>query len=371
MLLALHNEIRLREKAIKSAGTDTIYLGGGTPSLLTEKELDQIFLAIAQVSDFDYQSSHAAKNPSLLSNDRPAREITLEANPDDLTEPTVAMLADSPVNRLSIGLQSFKDADLRYMNRAHSAKESTLAMQRVLRAGFTNLSVDLIYGSPTTSDADWDDNISKVIDFGVTHVSAYALTVEEKTALAHRIKKGQVPAPEEDRFARQFDLLVERLTLAGFEHYEISNFAKPGHYSRHNTGYWQGKPYVGLGPSAHGYNGSNQRQWNIANNALYTKLLTGAEQLPAGLTETETLSADDQYNEFVMTGLRTQWGIRLAALEARFGKTRANYFRTTAREEQLLCYFDSQKIEREGWYQLNQAGKRLADGIAASLFVLA
>ncbi|PHI19098.1 coproporphyrinogen III oxidase [Lewinellaceae bacterium SD302] len=369
LLLALHQEIRLRKEEIQRAGTETIYLGGGTPSLLTERELADIFRVLAEVSDFDYQSSKVGKEHSKNANGpTDKREITLEANPDDLTEATVEILAASPVNRLSIGLQSFQEKDLRYMNRAHSAKESTLAMQRVLKAGFTDLSVDLIYGSPTTSDADWDDNISRVLDFGVGHVSAYALTVEEKTALAHRIKTGQLPAPDEDRFARQFDRLVERLTLAGFEHYEISNFAKPGQYSRHNTGYWQGKPYVGLGPSAHGFNGFDQRNWNIANNALYTRLLTGATSIPAGLTETEQLSPTDRYNEFVMTGLRTQWGVRRTDLASKFGTSLAEYFSTTVREEQLLCYFDSQKIESEGRYQLNQSGKRLADGIAAALF---
>lgn len=361
----MQQEISLRAKEIQQAGTTTIYFGGGTPSLLTIKELDALFTAISKVSDFDYRSSKVGNKKHIY----PATEISLEANPDDLTPEHVSKLADSPINRLSIGLQSFQEADLRYMNRAHTAIESTKAMQRVIAAGFTNLSVDLIYGSPTTSDADWEDNISRVLDFGVNHISAYALTVEPRTVLAHRIKTGQAAPPEDERFARHFDRLVERLSLAGFEHYEISNFARPGHYSKHNTGYWQGKPYVGIGPSAHGFNGTDQRNWNIANNAIYTRLLTSATEIPTALSEVETLSKADRYNEFIMTGLRTQWGIKTAEINTLFGQDFVDHFQSSLDSENLHCYFVSQK-KKKGQYILNQEGKRLADGIASAAFWL-
>lgn len=372
LLLAMQNEIRLRAKDIQQAGTDTIYFGGGTPSLLDLKELDGLLDAIEAALNIDYRSVNPLINldrGTKLKNTAKQREVTLEANPDDLTVEKVAMLRDSAVNRLSIGLQSFQEADLRYMNRAHTAKESSGAMQRVIAAGFDNLTVDLIYGSPTTSDADWDDNISRVLDFGVNHISAYALTVEPKTALAHKIKTHQLKGPEDERFARHFDRLVERLTMAGFEHYEISNFARPGYYSKHNTGYWQGKPYVGIGPSAHGFNGHDQRQWNLANNALYTRLLTKANELPEGLNEIETLSKADQYNEYVMTGLRTMWGVKLDKVLEKFGAVFATHFHESVNTSNLHCYFVSQKTD-QGHYILNQAGKRMADGIAGELFWL-
>lgn len=358
LLFAMQKEIQLRANAIQQSGTETIYFGGGTPSLLSLDELNELFAAIATV---DYRSGKVGSKH---------QEITLEANPDDLTVEKVAMLRESPVNRLSIGLQSFQEADLRYMNRAHTATESSAAMQRVIAAGFDNLTVDLIYGSPTTSDADWDDNISRVLDFGVNHISAYALTVEPKTALARKIKLKQSIAPEEARFTRHFDRLIERLELAGFEHYEISNFARPGHYSKHNTGYWQGKPYVGVGPSAHGFDGHSQRQWNIANNVMYTRLLQESTTLPAGLSEIESLSKADQYNEFIMTGLRTIWGVQLSDITGRFGLEFGEYFLASIKAEDLASYFVSQKL-KQGHYVLNQMGKRMADGIAGACFWVA
>jgi oxygen-independent coproporphyrinogen-3 oxidase len=254
-------------------------------------------------------------------------------------------------------------------------------MQRVLKAGFTDISIDLIYGSPTTSDATWDDNISRALDFGVPHVSAYALTVEPKTALAHQVKTGKVAAPSDERFARQYNRLIERLTLAGYEHYEISNFALPGHYSRHNTAYWQGKPYVGLGPAAHGFNGIGQRRWNVANNAIYTRQMEQVNSpsdfsAATGLYEVEDLSLAERYNEFVMTGLRTKWGISLADLEARFGAEFRVYFKESiapyiplrgAEGGAKLCYFEVSALKHDK-YVLTPAGRHHADGIAAEAF---
>ncbi|MEL6276263.1 MAG: coproporphyrinogen III oxidase, partial [Bacteroidota bacterium] len=242
------------------------------------------------------------------------------------------------------------------------------------KAGFTDLSVDLIYGSPTTNDTVWADNISRVLDYGVPHISAYALTVEPKTALAHQIKTGKSPAPEEGRFAKQFDMLVERLSLAGYEHYEISNFALPGRYSRHNTGYWQGKPYVGIGPAAHSFNGYDQRRWNIANNALYTRQFEALHSWEdyaksSGLYTIENLSKANRYNEFVMTSLRTKWGVTIEALTEKFGADFAEYFQTSLADSLQHGYFEVQALKK-GIFQLNTQGRRLADGIAAEAFFI-
>lgn len=393
LLAAMQREIRFKQ-AHFTEPIETIYFGGGTPSLLTEQELNAFFAVIAEVNSKalanGLQSSYATPgSPANKAAEVPSStpqavtatpnrmihkdiEITLEANPDDLTEATVAMLAASPVNRLSIGLQSFAEEDLRFMNRAHSAAESSLAMERVLAAGFTDLSVDLIYGSPTTTNAVWKDNIQRVLDFQVPHISAYALTVEHKTALAHRVKTGQSPAPNETRFAQQFDLLIAELGKAGYEHYEISNFALPGRYSRHNTAYWQGKPYVGIGPGAHGFNGQDERYWNIANNALYTKNMLACKDehdfaVKSGLYVKETLSLADRYNEFIMTGLRTKWGVSLADVQERFGTEFMTYLEQSLAVHKKAGYFEVSGLQT-GNYLLTPAGRHLADGIAADAF---
>ncbi len=362
MVTAIAKELRIR--AVEAAdfpgagqeGLPSVYLGGGTPSLLSSGEMELLFTTIQE-------------NYRL----QPAAEITLEANPDDLDDAGLAKLAASPVNRLSIGLQSFAEADLEFFGRAHTAAEARSCLDRARRAGFDDLSVDLIYGSPTTPDAIWLDNLQRVIDSGVPHVSAYALTVEEKTVLAHRVKTGVTAAPSDERFARQFDLLVERLTGAGYEHYEISNFAKPGRYSRHNTAYWQGTPYLGIGPAAHGFDGHRERRWNVANNARYVQQwqditdhadYQSREHL---LFEREILSDRDRYNEFIMTGLRTQWGVRPADLTGEFGPAVTAYFleqTAAARATGELV------VDERGNYMLTPAGRRRADGIAGDAFML-
>ncbi len=285
----------------------------------------------------------------------------------------LAKLAASPVNRLSIGLQSFAEADLRFFGRAHTAAEARSCLDRARLAGFDDLSVDLIYGSPTTPDAVWLENLQRVIDSGVPHVSAYALTVEEKTALAHQVKTGAVTAPTDERFARQFDLLVDRLTAAGYEHYEISNFALPGRYSRHNTAYWQGTPYLGIGPAAHGFDGRAERRWNVSNNAHYVQQWQDIadhadyQRREHLLFERETLSDRDRYNEFVMTGLRTRWGVSSADLSKKFGPAAADYFHdqtAAARATGELL------LDEKNTYILTPAGRRRADGIASNAFML-
>lgn len=349
----MRQEINLRQSEFARAALHSIYFGGGTPSLLSSKELEQFFQEISAQHPLSEQL-----------------EISLEANPDDLDEATVAALAASPVNRLSVGIQSFQEADLRFMNRAHSAVESTKALQLVQAAGFHNISIDLIYGSPTTTAADWRDNLQQVIDFGIPHISAYALTVEPKTALAHQIASGKSPAVDEQLAALQFEVLVETLREAGYVHYEISNFAKPGYESQHNSSYWQGQAYIGIGPSAHSFDGLQERRWNIAHNARYQQLIHSIDSVAdyqeiQGLYTAEILSKADRYNERVMTGLRTSKGVDFVALEGDFGPEFSAYFKEQLQEEikrgQLL-WVDQQ------FFRLAPTARFLADGIAAQAF---
>lgn len=359
LLAAMRQELLVRSPEWAAQPLQSIYFGGGTPSLLEEADLLAFFNIIAA-------SAHP-ESPAFE-----ALEITLEANPDDLKPDKIAMLAAGPVNRLSIGIQSFAEADLQLMKRAHSAQEAQQVLKAVQKAGFHNLSVDLIYGSPSTTDAIWKDNIQRLLDHGIPHIAAYALTVEPQTALAHQIKKGQLSPPDELRFERQFNQLIEQLGMAGYEHYEISNFALPGHYSRHNTAYWQGQSYVGIGPSAHSYSAkAATRSWNVANNALYTRAmqsvqtLTDYQQSPS-LYSHEVLTVAQQYNEAVMLSLRTQWGLRLENIRAQFGTALANYC-----QQQLAPYLAQGYFEAAaelGHYRLSPNGRQLADGIAAAAF---
>jgi len=349
LLSALKKEVMGRQGYLDPhAPIESIYLGGGTPSLLTEAELTDLFELL-------FDTFRVA----------PDAEITLEANPDDLSPQKVAALRRSPVNRLSIGLQSFSDEDLHFFNRAHTAAESHACLERVLAAGFEDLTVDLIYGATTTSDARWKANVEAVLTHGIRHLSCYALTVEPRTALAYQIEKGRTPPPDEEQVARQFEWLVERMEQAGYEHYEISNFARPGHRARHNSNYWLGRPYLGLGPSAHSFDGLS-RQWNLANNARYIRALESGrdwDQLEGVVWEREMLGADQRYNEYVLTRLRTAWGCAQGELE-QLGTRYWQHFHTEA----LPFLRRGQITEQEGIYRLSRAGMLLADHIAAALF---
>jgi oxygen-independent coproporphyrinogen-3 oxidase len=347
LVKALIREMELRSDYLSERVLSSVYFGGGTPSLLDEKELAAIFKAIEQ-------------HFQLV----PGAEITLEANPDDLSIEKLKSLRDSPVNRLSIGIQSFAEIDLRSMNRAHQAHEARACIENAVKMGFDDFSIDLIYGSPTTTDAQWLENLRIAFDYPLPHLSAYCLTVEPRTALAHQVKTGQALPVDENQATRQFNTLMEEAEKAGFEHYEISNFAQPGRYARHNTNYWRGKPYLGLGPSAHSFDG-HSRQWNLANNARYVQLLenTQAEKLPAsGLYEIEKLSLAQRYNEQVMTSLRTQWGLDWKLIEPQFQA----HFLQSAQE-----FLASKHLIQEGQtYRLSREGRFLADHIASELFYL-
>lgn len=341
MVEAIIRELHLQKDYLRGATIDTIYFGGGTPSLLDLKELERIFQTIEDLHPISSKP-----------------EITLEANPDDLTPQKIRQLRQTPVNRLSIGIQSFDDADLKFMNRAHNEKEAHRCIEEALLQGFSNLTIDLIYGSPTTSDETWQRNIQEALDYGIPHISCYCLTVEEKTALHHFVKTGQAKPVDEEQAARQFEYLVDTLTANGYDHYEISNFGKPGWYARHNSSYWTGKHYLGVGPAAHSFNG-HSRQWNVANNTKYLRSIAKGE-IPA---EVEELSSQDQYNEYVMTGLRTSWGVQLEKIQA-FGPPFASHFLN-----QIAPYIAEGKVKMEqNTFQLTTKGKLLADRIASELF---
>lgn len=342
MVDALCRELVLRKQELEGE-IETIYFGGGTPSLLSSEELQQLF-------DCIFSNYGISAEP----------EITLEANPDDLSEEKIRMLASSPVNRLSIGVQSFFEEDLRLMNRAHNATEA-LDSIKMARTHFDNISIDLIYGIPGMSSHRWKENLQMALDLGVPHISSYALTVEPRTALKKMIETGKLGAVDEEVSQEHYLILTETLEAAGYDNYEFSNFGKPGYFSRNNTAYWFGKPYLGIGPSAHSFNGE-ARKWNISNNSLYIKALE-KDELPL---ETEILSVADQYNEHVMTRLRTKWGISLKEVEEKFGESFKGYLLGEA--QRFLA--DGLLLWEGDRLQISKKGKFLGDGIASDLFFL-
>lgn len=341
MVTAITQELEQQRDYLEGETIETIYFGGGTPSLLDVAELKQLFAVIQ------------AHYP--LAKDM---EITLEANPDDLTPDKITALRnETPINRLSIGIQSFFDADLQFMNRAHSSQQAYRSIEDSIRTGFSLLTVDLIYGIPGSTDAQWLQNLQTVFDYGIPHLSCYALTVEPQTALAHFIQKGKSAAPEDEHTAHQFELLLAATRQQGYEQYEISNFCIPPHYARHNSSYWRGAKYLGVGPSAHSFNGTT-RQWNVANNQKYLKRIAAGE-IPC---EIEILSPENQYNEYLMTALRTKWGVDAALLD-KWG--RRAYF-----EQQAAPYVASQHLQNtQGIYTLTDNGKLISDAILTDLFV--
>lgn len=352
MVQAMIKELHWRAAYLPTRKLDSIYLGGGTPSILTNAQLAALFEAIYRIFEVS-----------------PGAEVTLEANPDDLSLEKLQQLRHTPVNRLSIGIQSFSETDLRYMNRAHNAMEARHCLDHALATGFDDLTIDLIYGAPTTSDAQWQENLDIAFAYQLPHLSCYALTVEPRTALAYQVKHGQLPPVEEEQASRQFAMLMEAAAQAGYEHYEISNFALPGRHARHNSSYWLGEPYLGIGPSAHSFDG-HSRQWNLAHNAHYRKWMaevdvahTPPEALEGTLFEREWLSAANRYNEYVLTRLRTHWGCRLTDIAAMSPHFAAHF-------QALAAPFlaSAEMLEEAGVYRLSPAGRLMADGIAATLF---
>ncbi|MDP3469289.1 MAG: radical SAM family heme chaperone HemW [Daejeonella sp.] len=343
MLNALRSEIILRKNYLGKEKIETIYFGGGTPSLLSADELQTL---LGQITDQFEVSSNA--------------EITLEANPDDLNPQFVREIKYTLINRFSVGVQSFYEEDLRWMNRAHTASEALSAIKRVQDAGFENITADLIYGFPLLSNEKWEFNIQQLVENHVPHVSSYSITVEPKTALAAFIKKGKQSIMDEGQGASQFLMLIDYLSEAGFEHYEISNFAKPGMHSRHNSNYWDGVNYLGIGPSAHSFNGES-RQWNISNNSKYINEIQ-LKNIPA---ETELLSTENKINEYIMTSMRTSKGMNLQSISEKFGSDYSNEI-----------YNGLEPFIGKEWIKLNEQlvtltreGKLFADHIASELFL--
>lgn len=343
MVLALAKEIGMRKNEFSSEVVETIYFGGGTPSVLSNEEIN--FL-ISEV----YKHYKVVENP----------EITLEANPDDLSSERILELSKSPINRLSIGIQSFYEEDLKMMNRAHNSAEAKKCLEEATKY-FDNISLDLIYGIPGLSNEMWRQNIQTALDFGIPHISSYALTVEPKTALSKLIQTGKVAEPQDEVASNHFMILVDMLQNNGFIHYELSNFGKENYFSKNNSAYWLGKKYIGIGPSAHSYDGE-KRGWNIANNSLYIKSIQN-DELPI---ETETLTISDRYNEYIMTGLRTIWGVSLERIEKEFGLEYLDYLQ---KQSQKFLNDDLLSIENN-ILKPTPKGKFLTDGIASDLFYI-
>jgi oxygen-independent coproporphyrinogen-3 oxidase len=342
LVKAICGELILRKAELPET-VENIYFGGGTPSLLSEEELNSIF-------DTIYRHYDVIKAP----------EITLEANPDDLDEKYLKMLSRTKVNRLSIGVQSFFEQDLKLMNRAHNADEAEASII-LAQQFFHNISIDLIYGIPDMSEERWKVNLAKAIELDIPHISSYALTVEPNTALKHFIDKEIIPPVDDDLAKRHFDILVETMQNEGFENYEFSNFGKSGYYSKNNTAYWTGKYYLGIGPSAHSFV-NKTRSWNINNNPKYIKAINNGE-LPA---DYEELSTTDRYNEYIMTRLRTKWGVDVKVVEKEFGLTYAAYLM-----DHIQQFQQQGLIKLEGdILKVTGDGKFLSDGIASELFML-
>jgi len=343
MVAAIAKEITMRKDEFAGQTVETIYFGGGTPSVLSNTEIQFLIDAV-------YQNYSVGINP----------EITLEANPDDLSPDRINELANSPINRLSIGIQSFFEEDLKLMNRAHNALQAEACIAEAVKH-FDNISIDLIYGTPGMSNERWLQNVNKALAFGVPHISSYALTVEPKTALYKFVKSGVIAQPSDEVAQEQFMLLVDTLENEGFVHYELSNFGKEGHFSKNNTAYWLGKKYIGIGPSAHSYDGIH-RSWNIANNALYLKGIQ-EDRFPS---EKEKLTIADRYNEYVMTGLRTIWGVSVSRVEAEFGPLYKKFLLKEAANHiaQGLLSLENDILKT------TRNGKFLADGLASDLFFI-
>lgn len=347
LINALVKELEIRKDDFKNQTVETIYFGGGTPSLLTIEELQLLIASIYK----NYKVSDAP-------------EITLEANPDDLSKKLISQLSKSPINRLSIGIQSFFEDDLKSMNRAHSSEESKICLQEATKY-FENISIDLIYGIPNMSLEKWNANLQMAFGFGINHISSYALTVEPKTALDTFIMNGKYPPIDEVLAQEHFNHLVTETEKEGFVHYEISNFGKPNYFSKHNTSYWQGKAYIGIGPSAHSFI-DNKRSWNLSNNSKYIKSIQ-ENKVPK---TSETLSVQDQYNEYIMTGLRTVWGVSLNKVEQDFGQHYKTYLLDVSEifVNQNLLVIEGESTQLV--LKATQKGKFLVDGIASELFMI-
>lgn len=344
LLHAMHRELQSRRNYLEGETVETIYFGGGTPSLLATDDLKRLIDAI-------HGYFPVASNA----------EITLEANPDDLSYHKIIELARTPVNRLSIGIQSFRDQDLQWMNRAHSSSQADFSVKCAQDRGFENITIDLIYSIPGLSDRDWMENIRKAVDLQIQHISAYSLTIEPQTAFGRQLAKQELQPVDDETGSKEFITLVQELARSGFQQYEVSNFCKPGMESKHNSAYWLGQKYLGIGPSAHSFNGTS-RQWNVSNNPRYAKgWMTGVPEL-----ETEMLDDRTRINEYLMTRLRTTWGVDLEFLQNTYGIDLWQLEKS--RFEELIG--DGLMHKDNHIITLTTQGLLRADRIASELFIL-
>jgi len=341
---ALLHEIELEKTYLDGEKIHTIYFGGGTPSLL---EYDSLVKILDKLRETFEISSNA--------------EITIEANPNDLDLKKIKELKESSINRISIGIQSFFEEDLKYLNRTHTSSQAEASVKRSQDAGFENISIDLIYGIPTLTDENWVKNLDISFSLSVPHISAYSLTVEPNTALERLIRKGKLKIVEEEKSVQQFMILMKQMRKNNFLHYEVSNFCKENFISRHNSNYWKGRKYLGLGPSAHSFN-QKERQWNCSNIEQYNETIY-QKTIPC---EKEILSESEKYNEYIMTSLRTMWGCDLSYIEKFFGQDNKNLA-----EEKSQTFIHSGKMKNEkNTLTLTDEGYLFADGIAAELFIV-
>lgn len=341
---ALCTELKTRKGYLKEEPIETIYFGGGTPSQLAHEDFEQIFQTIKEV----YGTEHA-------------EEITLEANPDDLTEEYVSMLRTLPFNRISMGIQTFDAPTLKLLNRRHNAAQAIAAIHRLRQAGFRNISIDLIYGLPDETDQRWERDLQQAVGLDVEHISAYHLTYEKGTRIYEMLQSHRISEVDEESSLRFFSALMDTLGAAGYEHYEISNFCKPGMYSRHNTAYWKGIPYLGCGPSAHSFN-AETREWNTASLEGYIKSIEEGQRS----SETEILDKATRYNEYIMTSLRTMWGVSLTYTEEAFGTELRQYCTKMA-----APYLQSHKLEMQAdRLHLTREGIFVSDGIISDLMFI-
>ena len=344
LLGALQKEIFIQQDYLPKTPIQSIYFGGGTPSLLSGDEAQQLVDTIKKY--FTVQEGS---------------EITLEANPDDLSKEKIKALRQAGINRLSIGVQSFYDDDLKWMNRAHNRQQAIQSIKDAQDEGISNITIDLIYGMPILSSERWEKNLNAAFEMNVQHLSCYSLTVEPRTALAHFIATKQINEIDDQTTSEQFQLLMDMAESNGFEQYEISNFAKHQQYSMHNSSYWRREPYLGIGPSAHSFNGRS-RQWNVRNNSVYIKSINEGK-IPS---EREELSTDNQFNEYVMTSLRTMWGCNLETIKKDFGNISAENFFVRATN-----YINEGMMQQKKQnFILTKSGKFFADKIAASFFIV-
>ena len=338
---AIIREMELRKDYIDNEPIETIYFGGGTPSQLGKKDFEKIFDAINRIFDTSQ-----------------CQEITLEANPDDMTPEYVASLQKLPFNRISMGVQSFQEKDLRFLNRRHNREQAIRAVALCKEHGISNINIDLIYGLPGQTLDEWSLNLEEAILLDVPHISAYHLIYEERTALYKLLKEGGITPVDEELSVSLFSTLINRLTKAGYLHYEISNFARPGYISQHNSSYWLGKKYIGIGAAAHSYNGSN-RLWSVSSLPLYLKGIV--TETPA--VEIEELDENTQYNDFIITRLRTMWGIQLQKIKELFGEEKWNYLKQQAEPylQQDLLNLQNETLK------LSKKGIFISDGIMSDL----